>query len=102
MGAELRKALAFLGAGVSCRKGRKDHFPNQDNIFFCHGEAMSVWGVADGHGDDGHWVSHWGAMYVVAQVLRDITSYAGIPDEAIIQRIFNVAEEALALVARSQ
>merc|ERR1712087_135036 len=43
-----------------------------------------------------------GAIYVLAQLLRDIISLETIPDEVAMQRIFNVAEEALELAGRNQ
>jgi serine/threonine protein phosphatase PrpC len=54
------KLKANTELAVLCQKGQKsaaDPTPNQDNYFIHHIGAVSMYGVADGHGPFGHLVS---------------------------------------------
>lgn len=95
----LRENLALCGVGLTCRKGRKAGIPNQDNILFCRTSGYTICGVADGHGENGHWASHWVARFAMAMVLSDITSRKCMPTDSDLNKIFNVVHEALTLVS---
>jgi len=56
------------GIAVLCWKGRKPEQPNQDNFFFCQTSRFRICCVADGHGEFGHWVSHWTVRIVMARL----------------------------------
>jgi len=92
----LRKQLGSYGVGISCRKGRKEGVPNQDNIFFCRTERFTIAGVADGHGADGHWASHWVAFYTMSLIFTEVVQKESLPTEYDSLRIFNMVHEALA------
>lgn len=44
--------------GVHCQRGQKPQHPNQDDFFVLQKGHWLLFGVADGHGQDGHKVSH--------------------------------------------
>lgn len=86
--------LAGLGVGIACRKGRKAS-PNQDNVFFCRVGSITFCGVADGHGDFGHWASHWVARYASAVLAEAISDGSCFPTAQIMEKVFHFAHEAL-------
>ena len=45
--------------GVHCQRGKKDDSPNQDDFFVLQTNEWLFCGVADGHGENGHKVSHF-------------------------------------------
>ncbi|CAE8639245.1 unnamed protein product, partial [Polarella glacialis] len=45
--------------GVHCQRGQKPTSPNQDDFFVLQKQGWLLCGVADGHGIDGHHVSHF-------------------------------------------
>lgn len=60
------------GIGLSCRKGLKPEIPNQDSAFVLHVEDdFSIYGVFDGHGHDGHWVSDFVKEQLPKLILKD-------------------------------
>lgn len=93
--AGLRDLLASHNIGLSCRKGSKTEVPNQDSILFCKNERFTIAGVADGHGDYGHWASHWVCRYAAALCLTEVCKIGKLPDEYDLIRIFNLCHEAL-------
>jgi len=97
----LRDKLAKIGIGLACKKARKPEMPNQDNIFLCRTSDYTIFGVVDGHGENGHWVSHWVARFVLHLALRDIAEHGikCLTDALLTMRIFNLAHEALQLRA---
>eukprot|EP00927_Polykrikos_kofoidii_P043786 TRINITY_DN37883_c0_g1_i1.p1 TRINITY_DN37883_c0_g1~~TRINITY_DN37883_c0_g1_i1.p1 ORF type:complete len:479 (+),score=121.91 TRINITY_DN37883_c0_g1_i1:115-1551(+) len=97
----LRVKLAENGIGVACKKGRKPEQPNQDNCFFWQGGHVTVCCVADGHGRDGHWVSHWVGRCVLYLCLLEIASLGGeAPGQEAFIKIFDVAHQALLFVSK--
>lgn len=97
--AALRENLASLGVGLVCRKAKKPGVPNQDNIMFCRTHEYTVCGVADGHGEFGHWASHWVARFAMSFILSEITPKKVLPTDEDLQRLFNVVHEALKQVS---
>lgn len=93
--------LAERGIGFTCRQGRQDR-PNQDNILLCRGPTMTVFAVADGRGDNGHWASLWVAQAAMALALSDVIAPQQFPKETALARIFNVANDFLMLQASHQ
>eukprot|EP00915_Cephaloidophora_sp_WS-2016_P007046 GHVH01009525.1.p1 GENE.GHVH01009525.1~~GHVH01009525.1.p1 ORF type:complete len:298 (-),score=27.30 GHVH01009525.1:1567-2460(-) len=49
--------LQDVGVGYTCRKGLKPESPNQDDFFVLRVDDWSMYGVFDGHGPYGHFVS---------------------------------------------
>jgi len=90
----LKELLGSSGVSICCRKGRKDA-PNQDNILFARTKRFTIAGVADGHGIDGHWASHWVAFYTMSLVLSEVVQKDQIPTEHDFIRIFNIVHEAM-------
>mmetsp|Transcript_62706 Transcript_62706/g.167750 ORF Transcript_62706/g.167750 Transcript_62706/m.167750 type:complete len:468 (+) Transcript_62706:1-1404(+) len=95
-----RRVLAGTGVALSCRKGRKPGTPNQDNVFACQRGDLTIAGVADGHGSDGHWVSHWAVRYAAHLALSETVdmgekSSLDDVDDVCMQRVFNLVHEAL-------
>lgn len=45
--------------GVHCQRGQKPGSPNQDDFFVLQTPEWLLCGVADGHGSEGHFVSHF-------------------------------------------
>eukprot|EP00923_Selenidium_pygospionis_P003249 GHVN01005173.1.p1 GENE.GHVN01005173.1~~GHVN01005173.1.p1 ORF type:complete len:431 (-),score=44.45 GHVN01005173.1:1042-2214(-) len=53
------ESLQHQGIGFVCQRGKKEKAkPNQDDFFVIHGPTWTLFGVMDGHGTDGHSVSH--------------------------------------------
>lgn len=99
---EVRDTLASLGVACSCIKGRKPNYPNQDNFAFARIGTMSIFAVADGHGPDGHWVSHYVMLYVFALLLEDIDYYKELraTTEEDQEKLFDLVHEAVQIRGR--
>lgn len=95
----MRKKLAQEGVGVACRKGRNTEMPNQDTVLFCNAGGLTTLGIADGHGETGHWASFWVAQYMLSLLLSEVCWHGRLPDDYNLNRIFNITHEALALRA---
>jgi serine/threonine protein phosphatase PrpC len=93
--AGLQEILAKSGIGLCCRKGKKAEVPNQDSVLFCKNDRFIIAGVADGHGDSGHWASHWVCRYAAALCLSEVCKIGRLPTEYDLVRIFNLIHEAL-------
>jgi len=91
----IHEHLAKIGVGVTCRKGMKPDQPNQDNLFYCSMGDFTVFGVADGHGLNGHWASHWTTRFIVGLVLREISSTGSLPSDERITKLFATAHDSL-------
>lgn len=64
--------LADCGLGYSCRKGIKEHSPNQDSWMVVRADGnYSVYGVFDGHGPHGHDVSNFVKDSLPKLILKD-------------------------------
>jgi hypothetical protein len=51
--------MATLGVGVACTKGLKPEAPNQDSfVVVCFDNELRIYGVFDGHGKQGHFVTN--------------------------------------------
>lgn len=92
---ELQSTLQKLGITIRCKKGRKPESPNQDNVFFCQIGDISICGVADGHGPDGHWASHWIARLMLRLLMPEVSAAAGAPGDETLTRIFSLTHDAL-------
>eukprot|EP00929_Paragymnodinium_shiwhaense_P034167 TRINITY_DN1862_c0_g2_i3.p1 TRINITY_DN1862_c0_g2~~TRINITY_DN1862_c0_g2_i3.p1 ORF type:complete len:380 (+),score=76.26 TRINITY_DN1862_c0_g2_i3:97-1236(+) len=47
------------GVGFRCKKGMKPESPNQDAFcLICQPEIFTLYGIFDGHGPEGHYISH--------------------------------------------
>ena len=49
--------LATAGVAVACKKGKKSESPNQDDYCIIFRKPTLLFGVFDGHGDFGHYIS---------------------------------------------
>lgn len=76
--------------GVHCQRGKKDDSPNQDDFFVLQTNEWLFCGVADGHGENGHKVSHFVQEQLPQAILQRLklghfanwrTSVAGAVDE---------------------
>jgi len=97
----LRQMLSKSGIGIACKKGKKPEQPNQDNIFLSKVGQLIVCGVADGHGPDGHWVSHWIARFTLRLVLLEVCKRLKPPSDETMTKIFALAHSALVIRAES-
>jgi len=98
----LLTSLGTEGFAVTCRKGHKPKQPNQDSCFFGQFGWLRIIGVADGHGEDGHWVSHWTTQFAMSIVVSELSGLDSLPaDEVTLLRIFNTVYEVLQLRADS-
>lgn len=61
---------------------------------------ITICGVADGHGPDGHWASHWCARYVLKLVVSEVSTAGCPPGDEALTKIFDLAHQAL--VCRSE
>lgn len=93
--APVRARLEKEGIVLTCRKGKKPEQPNQDNYFFAETQRFRVCGVADGHGEHGHWASHWVVRFVLRALLMELAQAEGLPEDAAIVGIFELAHEAV-------
>lgn len=94
---EMRKKLSKMGIGICCKKGKKPEQPNQDNVFFCKFGNFCVCGVADGHGPDGHWASHWAARFMLRLLLPEVNTTKAAPGDEALARIFDLTHRALVI-----
>ena len=60
-----------LPIGLSSRKGLKPGTPNQDACAVVHLPELSLYFVADGHGQNGHAVAQWAANALPRRVVLD-------------------------------
>lgn len=76
--------------GVHCQRGKKDDSPNQDDFFVLQTNEWLFCGVADGHGENGHKVSHFVQEQLPQAILQRLklghfanwrTSVVGAVDE---------------------
>jgi len=79
-----------MGISIHCRKGRKPQQPNQDNVFFCKMDHLTICGVADGHGPDGHWVSHFIGRFMLKLLLDQVIALGKAPGDETLARIFDL------------
>jgi len=93
--------MAGQSVAVSCVKARKPDSPNQDNVFLCRIHGLTLCGVADGHGQNGHWASSWVVEFVLYLWITKVSVNAKLPDDNTIRWIFNLTHEALMLRAGS-
>lgn len=96
---ELRTALQKLGIAIHCKKGKKPEQPNQDNVLFWKTGDITICGVADGHGPDGHWASHWTARFLLRLLIAEVSVSKKAPGDEAINRIFDLAHQALMIRA---
>lgn len=99
--ADVRTTMNKLGMAYCCKKGHKPEQPNQDNCFVCHTGTLTLCGVADGHGRDGHWVSHWVMRAVLYLLLLEVEALGGnAPGQEVLHEIFILANQVLAAVQK--
>eukprot|EP00419_Tripos_fusus_P018237 CAMPEP_0172753438 /NCGR_PEP_ID=MMETSP1074-20121228/155951_1 /TAXON_ID=2916 /ORGANISM="Ceratium fusus, Strain PA161109" /LENGTH=534 /DNA_ID=CAMNT_0013586121 /DNA_START=97 /DNA_END=1701 /DNA_ORIENTATION=+ len=92
---KMHQRLGNAGISVTCRKGRKPGQANQDNFFVCSQGTWMLCGVADGHGYDGHWVSHWVVRLALCLLLDELTQTGSLPSDAAIRTIFERTHDTL-------
>lgn len=92
----------WQSVAVNCVKARKPTSPNQDNVFLCRMDGVTLCGVADGHGEHGHWVSSWVVEFVLYLWITEVHYIAKLPDDATIRWLFGVTHQALMLRAGSK
>jgi beta-phosphoglucomutase-like phosphatase (HAD superfamily) len=63
--------LASANIAFTCRKGLKPTSPNQDSYVVAVADDISIYGVFDGHGTDGHLVSNYVKEILPKLVLQD-------------------------------
>lgn len=68
---EMRQFVAQQGIAYRCKKGMKPESPNQDSfsLLYVVGE-FALYGVYDGHGPEGHFVSQYARQYLVEGFMR--------------------------------
>jgi len=100
----MKEVLAKIGVGIASKKARKPEIPNQDNILFFRTSDFTLFGIVDGHGIGGHWVSHWVARFALHLVLTDVSELGlkCLKDTQTMTRVFNLAHEALLKRARQE
>jgi len=90
--AQLERAA---GVAITCRKGKKPEQPNQDSFFFCQTQRFRVACVADGHGEFGHWASHWAVRAALRLLLAELATAEALPDDVAMARIFDTTHQAI-------
>lgn len=88
-------ALANRGVAISCKKAKKPEMPNQDNIFLCTMGDFTLFGVADGHGPEGHWSSHYVVRYVLRLFMAEIAKTGSPPGDDACIKIFELIHRAV-------
>eukprot|EP00437_Effrenium_voratum_P006452 CAMPEP_0181429528 /NCGR_PEP_ID=MMETSP1110-20121109/17248_1 /TAXON_ID=174948 /ORGANISM="Symbiodinium sp., Strain CCMP421" /LENGTH=527 /DNA_ID=CAMNT_0023552803 /DNA_START=60 /DNA_END=1643 /DNA_ORIENTATION=+ len=58
--------------GVHCQRGQKPDSPNQDDFWILQTQDWLLCGVADGHGSNGHFVSHYVQEHLPQAVVRHL------------------------------
>jgi len=56
---------------------------------------MTVCGIVDGHGSNGHWASYWATQIALAISLSEACSNETLPSEFLINKIFHCVNEGL-------
>jgi len=88
--------LKSIGVGVSCIKGKKPTALNQDSWFLVRYEFFSMYGVLDGHGPEGHHISHFVKQNLPKLILRDKRFGAGIYEmRALLRDSFHTMQAVL-------
>lgn len=102
--AEVQKTLTRLGVGIACKKARKPGIPNQDNVVLCRTADLTLVGVADGHGQNGHWASHWVVRYALRLAMAEIDreGVLSLGKQEVMNKIYRLAHEALQEQSREQ
>lgn len=101
--ARARQQLATReGIAVLCCKGKKPEQPNQDNFFYCQTSRFRLCCVADGHGEFGHWVSHWVVRVVLQRLLMELETTGALPEDATITYIFDLAHKTALHAAKAE
>jgi len=98
--ADFKAALIKSGTAILCKKGLKPEQPNQDNVLFCRFGNFTICGVADGHGPDGHWASHWAARYVLRLLIAEVHAAGRAPSDEVLSKIFGLTHDALVLKSK--
>lgn len=89
--------------GVHCQRGHKPDSPNQDDFFVLQTNTWLFCGVADGHGENGHKVSHFVQEQLPQAVLQRLktenftnwrTSVVGAVDEVQSKLKLQIPDEA--------
>mmetsp|Transcript_29291 Transcript_29291/g.97372 ORF Transcript_29291/g.97372 Transcript_29291/m.97372 type:complete len:465 (-) Transcript_29291:15-1409(-) len=99
---EVRERLLQEGVGIACRKGKKPEQPNQDSFFFADTARFRLCCVADGHGEFGHWVSHWVVRMTLKALLMELANAEGLPQDDAVAQIFDVIHKCLKLKAATE
>mmetsp|Transcript_64681 Transcript_64681/g.115061 ORF Transcript_64681/g.115061 Transcript_64681/m.115061 type:complete len:496 (-) Transcript_64681:312-1799(-) len=99
---QARALLSKADIAFSCAKGRKPESPNQDNFFVAHSASFTLCCVADGHGKDGHWASHWAARFMLRLLLEEVENVRGLPSDEAIGKIFDMVHRELVSTAAFQ
>lgn len=83
-----QKAINFHGElsrlrhrlGILCHRGQKPESPNQDDFFVLARSESVLFGVMDGHGPDGHDVSHFAQEHLPTRVMEHIRKDCSWPE----------------------
>jgi len=99
---ELERRLQIQGVGFCARKGLKDP-PNQDNIMiYCEPaeepkDVFIIGSVFDGHGADGHDVSHYMVHLMMWILLKLRASKIHLTSEKCLKEVFELCQDSLIL-----
>lgn len=72
-------SLAEWGVGTTCRKGLKESNTNQDDFFVYCCDEWGLYGVFDGHGPGGHFVSNFVQWHLPTLIHDQISAREPIP-----------------------
>jgi len=93
--AEVRSRLEREGVAVACIKGRKPEQPNQDTFFFADTPRFRIACIADGHGEFGHWASHWAVRAALRILLVELAGAEALPEDEAVVRIYDTVHSAI-------
>lgn len=65
-----RMASVAHSIGLHCQRGQKPQIPNQDDFFILERKEWLLFGVLDGHGENGHIISHFVQEHLPKSILE--------------------------------
>jgi len=73
--------------GVECHRGQKPESPNQDDFFMLARKDCVLFGVLDGHGHEGHEISHFAQERLPALIMERLRRDGEAWEDAVSQSI---------------
>lgn len=86
--------LNKLGVGFSCKKGLKPDFNNQDDLTIILDTEFKFFGVFDGHGTNGHHISHY-VHSLLPDLILSNKDFVSNPQKAITEGFIGVNQNLL-------